>query len=936
LLADLGRAGGALYIQGGRIRYAGTPAVLTPALRARIDLHRVALLEVLGAAGTTGPPFTYVTTQAGMAPVLAALEGARRVGIDLETTGLNPRNDRLRLLSLAVPNHGVYLVDAFRVDIKPLFPTLAAVRLVGHHLAFDLAFLAALGFEPGKVSCTMNMAQLLDGTRQPGGAAWPKGHFGLAACCERELGRRLDKAQQVSDWSGPLTAEQLAYAAADVEVLLPLRRALMGKIKAANLAEVAELESRCLPAVVAMSANGVAVNRGAWTALAVEAEAERDRLAVELAATAPTKPEGGAWNWRSPPQVKRAFDLVGVKLENTRDETLATVSHPLAKLLRGQRSATKRADTYGAAWLQHLAPDGRVYADWRQLGADTGRMSCSRPGLQQLPRDPRYRGCFSAGPDLRFAVADYSQIELRLAARIAGDERMMRAFADGEDLHTLTARQLTGKDKVTAEERQIGKTANFALIYGCNAKRLAQTVRTQLGIDLGREQAAEYHAAFFRAWPGIAKWHETIRRDAYRAKMRQRCQGTSEVRTLTGRRVLMTHEEWHGRRANAIVQGSGGDAIKAALALLWERRAEVPGARVVLAAHDEIVLEALADQVEQVKEFLKRCMEDALAPMIDPVPAVVEVSAGRTWAMEDEGPAPDTIVEVDAAAPPIVVEAEVEQAAVKPHRAGKLTGPLKWHGGKSYLAKQIVALFPAHTHYVEPYAGGLAVLLAKDPEGVSEVANDLNGDLTNFWGTLRDEASFERFRRMAEATPFSETAWQEAGAHLADPDPVVRAFAFFVRVRQSMSGRGDCFAPLSRNRTRRGMNEQSSAWLNAVEGLAAVHERLKRVAILNRPAIEVIKSQDGPGTLFYCDPPYVHSTRATTREYGEHEMTEADHVELLKALRACKGKVALSGYRSALYEGELAGWARHEFEMANHAAGGAAKRRVTECLWVNW
>jgi DNA adenine methylase len=265
-----------------------------------------------------------------------------------------------------------------------------------------------------------------------------------------------------------------------------------------------------------------------------------------------------------------------------------------------------------------------------------------------------------------------------------------------------------------------------------------------------------------------------------------------------------------------------------------------------------------------------------------------------------------------------------------------LTPPLKWHGGKSYLAKRIVALMPPHTHYVEPFAGGLAVLLAKNPEGVSEVVNDLNAELTTFWRVLQDPEAFECFLRTVEAMPFSEVEWHDAANRRDSPDPVTRAVAFFICCRQSLAGRLDSFAPLSRTRTRRGMNEQASAWLSAVEGLPAVHQRLKRVAVVGpKPAVEVIRQQDGPATLFYCDPPYLHETRAAADVYA-HEMTAAEHRALLDTLLVCRGKVMLSGYPSALYDGALAGWARHPFDLPNNAAGGSQKGRETEVLWCNF
>lgn len=285
-----------------------------------------------------------------------------------------------------------------------------------------------------------------------------------------------------------------------------------------------------------------------------------------------------------------------------------------------------------------------------------------------------------------------------------------------------------------------------------------------------------------------------------------------------------------------------------------------------------------------------------------------------------------------------------------------MDSPLKWHGGKSYLAKKIIELMPPRCanpnkpdlndngwlHYVEPFAGGLSVLLENDPTGISEVVNDLNSKLTNFWRVLGNESRFDAFCRAVQTVPFSEQEYRDAeSAVLTDNEggrqEINESVAFFIRCRQSMSGRMKDFAPLTRNRTRRGMNEQASAWLNCAEGLPAVHERLKRVVILNRDVLDVIRQQDGPRTLFYLDPPYLHETRATTGEY-EHEMTTEQHHDLCVALSRIKGRFLLSGYKSDLYESmsKAHGWNVHEFELPNNAAGGKTKRRMTECVWTNY
>lgn len=269
-----------------------------------------------------------------------------------------------------------------------------------------------------------------------------------------------------------------------------------------------------------------------------------------------------------------------------------------------------------------------------------------------------------------------------------------------------------------------------------------------------------------------------------------------------------------------------------------------------------------------------------------------------------------------------------------------IPGPLKTHGGKSYIAKDIVALLPpkeTHWHYVEPYLGGGAVLLAKECEGYSEVVNDLDGELTNFWWVLQSPKLFAEFHRVVECVPFSEIEWNRAEPDSRFLSSVEQAVAFFVRCRQSLAGRQAGFASISRSRLRRGLNEQVSAWINAIDGLALVHARLRRCLILNRPALDMIASEDAPNTVFYLDPPYQHETRTTTGEYGTYEMTYADHVTLLQTLGGIKGRFLLSGYSSELYlwAQQTYGWKRHDFEVANSAAGGETKRRMTECVWSN-
>jgi DNA polymerase-1 len=234
-------------------------------------------------------------------------------------------------------------------------------------------------------------------------------------------------------------------------------------------------------------------------------------------------------------------------------------------------------------------------------------MSCKEPNLQQLPRDVRYRRCFVAPPGRVLVKADYSQIELRIAARISGDKRMLAAYRDGEDLHTLTASAVLKKPmgEVTKADRQLAKAINFGLLYGMGSRQLVVYARTNYGVKLTEKRAAAHRDAFFATYPWLRRWHYSIPTPPI------------ETRTLAGRRRL--------------IQGTGADGLKRALGLLWERRDECPGAVPVLFVHDEVVVECDADRANTAAAWLSRAMVDGMTPLIAPVPVAVEVMTAPTW-----------------------------------------------------------------------------------------------------------------------------------------------------------------------------------------------------------------------------------------------------------------------------------------------------------------
>lgn len=273
--------------------------------------------------------------------------------------------------------------------------------------------------------------------------------------------------------------------------------------------------------------------------------------------------------------------------------------------------------------------------------------------------------------------------------------------------------------------------------------------------------------------------------------------------------------------------------------------------------------------------------------------------------------------------------------------AKPLNSPVTRYGGKFKLAPRLVAMMPPHLHYVEPYAGALHVLFAKPAslfEGHSEVVNDLDGHLTNFWEVMRDEILFPAFCRQAEAIPFSESEFQAALVRIGrTADPVVRAVSWFVLVRQSFTANCKNFQMPDRQGRPRSVN----AWWSAIDRLPAVYNRLRRVLIFNRDAIHCIEGQDGEQTFFLVDPPYLHETREDAAVY-DHEMTATQHCDLLDCLANVNGKFLLCGYPSYLYDqaAEEHGWRRFEFDVVLHGAStpkvGGKKPRRTEVAWANY
>lgn len=569
------------------------------------------------------PAFTVVTQPAQLEQVLPELHAAPVLACDTETTGLDWRSSALRLVQLATADH-VYLFDLSRVPPRTVFSLFFGERLwLFHNAKFDLKFLVSAGCPwPARVFDTMLANQVLKAGRRV--------RHSLEEVVAQELGCTLPKNLQSSDWSSELSHAQLAYAARDVAALWPVYLRQRVALSAAGLQRAADIEFRCVKALAWLELAGIGVDAAYWLARVEQDEAELKRLAGRLDVHA--RGLGRAVNWASSRQIRAVFHDLNIPLPNTRAATLKNIDHPIAKLVLDHKELSKRVSTYGRGVIDSFfkADSGRMYPVYYQNGAASGRMSCGGPNIQQIPKAPAFRSCFRAEPGCALVKADYSQVELRIAAALADDATMLQAFRDKTDLHALTASRMLRLpiERVEARHRQLAKSVNFGLLYGMGVNGLRLDAQAKYGIRMSAQDAANYHRAFFETYRGVADWHQRAKQQSEQAR---RSDHGVETRTLVGRRFLGVRH--FNALLNIPVQGTGGDGLKLALARLFEDRDRLLRATPVACVHDEIVVEAACDEVDDARRWVSGHMAAAMQEIVnDRVPIEVDTTVGKDWA----------------------------------------------------------------------------------------------------------------------------------------------------------------------------------------------------------------------------------------------------------------------------------------------------------------
>ena len=591
-----------------------------------------------------------VTTCAALDAWLARVQAADRVAIDTETTSKDPHAARLVGISLAVtPWQGCYIpvghnyagvpeqlpLDEVLAVLKPWLES-DAQQKVGQNIKYDMHVLANHGITlRGVVDDTMLESYVLEAHRTHGMDALAGRHLNRTTITYEEVAGKGAKAigfdQVALDVATP-------YAAEDADVTLQLHRTLWPAIEASERLRhiYRNIEMPTLQVLYDMERHGVLLDRDRLRAQSqqlAEQLQELERQAHELA--------GQPFNLGSTKQLGEIlFERLGLPVvkktpagKPSTDESVLeklALDYPLPKVLLQWRGLAKLKSTYTDKLPEMVDPKtGRVHTTYSQAVAITGRLASSDPNLQNIPvRTPegrRIREAFIAPPGHQMMSADYSQIELRIMAHISQDAGLLKAFADGEDVHRATASEVFGVPiaEVNSEQRRYAKVINFGLIYGMSAFGLA----ANLGIERGAAQA--YIDRYFARYPGVA---------AYMERTRAQAREQGYVETVFGRRLWLPEigSSNMGRRQmaeraaiNAPMQGTAADLIKLAMIDVhaWLRRENL-GARLVMQVHDELVLEVPDAEVERLKTDLPARMA-GVAQLS--VPLLAEVGVGENW-----------------------------------------------------------------------------------------------------------------------------------------------------------------------------------------------------------------------------------------------------------------------------------------------------------------
>ncbi len=586
--------------------------------------------------------FQFITDTDGLKKACGEMRNTAFIGFDTETTELDPYRGDLRLLQLS-DGKSTQVIDlksfATKGDLRTM-TELAPLRdlledrsrtKIAHNAKFDAKWVRHhLGAELNGVFDTFLASQLISAGDQDR-------RHSLADVTKFFTEEELDKSMQVSDWSAAeLSHSQVEYAARDAAIMPQLREKLAERLKNDELEDVAGLEFDCIMPISEMELNGFYLDESRWREQLEKVKVAQIKASDELqdllsAGVAQASLFGRSEiNLDSQAQVTDALVNLGVPVpESTRGWQLQPLAaeYPVVAKLLEYRGVAKSLTSFGENILEFIEPKtGRIHADFRQIGAPTGRFSCSNPNLQQIPHGQEYRRCFTAPEGKKLVIADYSQIELRILAEFSDDENFIKAFVSGQDFHASAASQVFGvkPEDVTDEQRSFAKRLNFGIVYGIGASRF--------GLMTGLSQMDAENT--MRKYFGTFRRLDSYLRDAGRRIVEER-----NVRTASGRLLRLRFDESDRQQVasskrygiNMPIQGTSADILKRSLRLLHDR-IRGTSAKLVNIVHDEIIVECDASDADETARMLENAMCSAGEEFVKKVPVKVDVHIADEWA----------------------------------------------------------------------------------------------------------------------------------------------------------------------------------------------------------------------------------------------------------------------------------------------------------------
>lgn len=573
---------------------------------------------------------SYVKTEAQAGPCVAELIRCPVLGVDVETTGLDPHRHRTRLLSVAAADGRCSIFDLDSVPLAVLRP-LSRVPWIAFNAQFERQHLTRLGLPlPAVIHDAMLLDRLLSHRLRS-----------LEAVAAEVLGLKMDKALQRSDWAGPLSGAQLNYAAADALVAVRIGAELLPKVERCDRGRLYRLWRDVSAVLAALSLRGQLLDWDAHDTLRRGWCEEQGQLQMALRSALcgvnlNSGPQLGEWLQRHLPAERlESWPRTATgRLQTDADALALSTDLPAVQKLLRYKAVTKLLGTYGTGYAKHRNPvTGRLHPAFSVGFTLTGRISASRPNTQNPPRQDAIRQLFVPSPGRVMIGADFSQIELRVAALLARDRAMVRAYQQGQDLHRLTAAAIAdvAPDAVTKEQRQAAKAVNFGNLYGQGARGLAQTAARSYGAAMTEHDARHALRRFDAAYPSLAAWKREQVRQARKSRKVSTRLGLIRDFDAQGEGYLA------GEAINVPVQGSAAEVMLEALTRL---PAALGRCRAALAhnVHDEIVIESEPGDASAAAEALRAAMRDAMLAVFPEADwfglagdDLVEVKQGANW-----------------------------------------------------------------------------------------------------------------------------------------------------------------------------------------------------------------------------------------------------------------------------------------------------------------